>query len=189
MNKLLTALIFLSTSVCAQNAFKAGFIKHLDGNIEYGYIQVTPPLVPVEICYFKPNLDDLVQEIQPSQISSFAFLPGATYQAILTKSLNEKPDVFAIEIYKGKTTVFKSGNRYLILKGEQLQEVTEEDYKWIISRIFNDCPYIQERVKTSKFSELELIYLTKSYDCCSSRKRPSGYHGINLEFAVSDCAG
>lgn len=182
MKQLLVVLIFLSSSAYAQNAFKAGFIKHLDGRMEYGYIQVMPGNVPSLVCYFKANPDDLVQELQPSDLISYGFLPGTQFYAVATKPPYETMDLFAEIIHTGQVTVYKSGNRLLLSLGGRISELFEDDYKNTITKELANCPYVVERVKTSPFTEAEIRYLIRSYERCIGKTNPAKYKGNELLF-------
>ncbi|HQQ98766.1 MAG TPA: hypothetical protein PLX35_15955 [Cyclobacteriaceae bacterium] len=182
MKQLLVVLIFLSSSAYAQNAFRAGFIKHLDGRMEYGYIQVMPSNVPSLVCNFKPNPDDLVQELQPSDLISYGFLPGTQFYAIATKPPYDRVDIFAEIIHTGQVTIYKSGNRLLLSLGGRISELFEDDYKITIAKELANCPYVVERVKTSPFTEDAIMYLARSYEKCVRRINPAKFNGTELLF-------
>ncbi|HAM99044.1 MAG TPA: hypothetical protein DCQ26_10585 [Marinilabiliales bacterium] len=197
----------LSTALLGQNDFKPGYILKTTGDTVHGYINLRSNYLNGKECEFRPVLIGESSFYLPGQILSYRVENTKMY-VTKTVELDHKTQTLfmeflvdgVIDLYYYKDLqneyyfVEKEGALYPLTNEER--ELIRDDvryrqnsnqYKGMLTFIFNDAPEIATKINRTPFEYKALINLTKDYhamvcgnEVCIDYTK-STYLKINLE--------
>lgn len=168
---LLSFLIFSYLESFSQNDFQEGYVITNNRDTLYGYIDYRSNTKNYKSCRFRK--DGKIIEYSPNELIGFRFQNDKFFTSSVIIN------TFVEAVVEGELSLFKAKDKYILKKGNQINELTsqfadgkpgQKNNKWrgIVAYLISDCAGINNNINTLKLSERSLSMLTIQYNQCKN---------------------
>jgi hypothetical protein len=194
--------LLIALNVHGQIDFRKGFIIDLANDTTWGYVNFKATDLAYKQCSFKENLEAESKRYSANEIQGYGILNERIYHAKEFTLKDQLPQTSFLEVLvDGAITLYKFESRYLLLKGDRIyelynqeKEVTINHKKYIrksteylgtLKLLLQDCPEIENEYQNMRLHEKKLTKLITKYNTQKGSKSGLTFREEKNWFAMS----